>query len=286
MNGIPSHLSILVVIFMTTSYASAEILFEDDFESGDTSHTESGIRWTDKVNVVVNSSNPKAGNYSARMLYNGNTDLSEDAFTELRFDLGTPKQTVWLKYDLYIPHNYYHRDGIGSDNNKGFFHLWNGNYNTAKQLTYINWWPTSSGKSSISNGWKTNDNVSRHRFDQNDINNYEKDGDGVIAIDPQSMAGRWVEVIIHCRAADIGVNNGATQIWLDNNLIWSVVDANNHYIDNIDNANLFTAGYILGWSNSGFNEDTAFFLDNVVFATSKNDFFTGPNPPSNIVTEK
>jgi len=45
-------------------------------------------------------------------------------------------------------------------------------------------------------------------------------------------------------------------------------------VDDLDNHselgfNYFEDGYLLGWANSGFNEETVMYIDNVVFSTGE-----------------
>jgi hypothetical protein len=56
---------------------------------------------------------------------------------------------VWLSYDIFIPSNYYHRgsgEGVEAGNNKGFFYLWHGPYESSQTQTStsLQWWPSSS----------------------------------------------------------------------------------------------------------------------------------------------
>lgn len=99
------------------------IIFADDFSSGDLTYTNGSAKWQSprKVNIAE-----KDGNKVADFTFVGSSDLSKDAFAELRFDLGKVYSELWLTYDLFIPSNYHHRDAISSDNNK-MFRLWNTN---------------------------------------------------------------------------------------------------------------------------------------------------------------
>jgi len=78
--------------------------------------------------------------------------------------------------------------------------------------------------------------------------------------------GRWVAIEVHSRR-DTGVGDGVFQLWIDGNL---EIDAQNVAWAGAPCASneFFRNGYLLGWSNAGFDQDTTVFIDDVVFSTS------------------
>lgn len=263
----------LVLTGMLASISSsATVLFSDGFESGGTSYTQNGIKWVDKASVSVVSGQAKSGSYAAKFHFTGSTDLAADAWSELRFSLGALRKEIWIKYDLYVPANYYHRVPTGSGNNKGYIMLWSGDYtNNPSQLSAISFWPDANGSSMMCANFKSNGSPSTHKCNQNDIsgNIAVTATTKVIALDPSKSNGKWETTVIHIKAADVGVANGIYEVWKNGTKIWATLNVPNYATT--EAANGFEQGYILGWANSGFNQDTDFYVDNVVFGTTGAD---------------
>ena len=67
---------------------------------------------------------------------------------------------------------------------------------------------------------------------------------------------------------DSGSGDGILQLWIDGvsiinetDIVWIGAPCGvNEYLFN---------GYFMGWSNSGFNEDTDVYIDDVVFSTTR-----------------
>jgi hypothetical protein len=76
----------------------------------------------------------------------------------------------------------------------------------------------------------------------------------------------------------VSATNGVLELWKNGTKIWDTHNVSNHASSTANNG--FNNGYILGWSNSGFNTDTDFYLDNVMFATSAADLQVSSQVPS------
>ena len=254
-----------VAMFVIATKSFAGVFFADGFEPGGaTSISTNGASWGDKAYVSLSNSRAKSGTTSLEFRYLA-TD-SGDAWAEQKFSLGEKFKEIWIKYDLYVPDNYYHRNQVGSSNNKGNFMLWSGSYSSSPQILAIEWWP-NNGASEISNEWRTGTNTSYHYKNPNDVRpDFLGSGNAHIkAIDPAKDNGRWVEFIIHVKVSDIDSNTGITDMWKDGELIWSIRSATNYA--STEEMNHFEFGYLLGYSNSGFTEETRFYIDDVVFST-------------------
>ena len=243
---------------------TAGVFFSDGFESGNFSKSENKFIWSDGTWCTVSTENPKTGDYSARFLFNGDTDILGDAFSEKRFNLGGSYDDLWVKFDLYVPANYTHRDPpSGGDNNK-FIYLWSGSYSsnfTGPGLSIQNW--AANGESqAIPKAKGSPDGAGGFLFDQH----YWNDGGRFIKM---SDVGKWLTIIVHAKYASASNNDGVFQLWkITDGQLFTVFDKRDGdwYVPGQVG---FDQGYLLGWANSGFDEDTIMHIDNIVFSTER-----------------
>lgn len=283
--------------------AQAEVLFQDSFESGDFSHSENGISWTRAVRTTVSEENASWGDNAARFFYPGSSSLTADAWSELSFDLNSDHKIkeLWIRYDLFIPANYKHRVTGGSENNKGLAMLWGEQYTSPSVRSSFNFWPSEmrftaeaadAGDSFITtestrNGWSTGHRWSKQQQGDDFRTGIDVGEDSRRDTDESSDAGRWVAFYMAVRLSDVAPDpadqkrgNGLMAVWKctlpcgltelnsENALVYN--DELNNWADS-ESRNFLEHGYLLGWANSGFDEDTVFYMDNVVFATTKED---------------
>lgn len=228
-------------------------IYQDNFENGISFElAENGFKWEGKVDVNIATDPFEPSNKVAGFTFGGDVEENDDSFSELRFKMDRLYQELWIRYRLYVPENYYHRDAEGSDNNKGYIMLWSGEYNNECNILVANsWWPLADGGTKSMGQWKTNTNTSRH---------YNEETYSGISIDQSADLGKWQDIVIHVKVADFELkNNGILQIWKNGTLINSHIDIDNYSRDGILNG--IDQGYILGWSNSGFAEDTLLLVD-------------------------
>lgn len=252
---------IAVLLTMFATSASGQVIFKDGFESGNLSHTENGFRWSAATRVT--SEFAHTGSYSARFRFKAGLD-GEDASAEQRFNLGGNYPEIWIKYDIYVPPNYYHRSQSSSANNKGLVTLWNGDYGRPIQFLGFEQWPTSDGSSRIS----------YHPIPGRDMGHKFP---GAMFVDRATDLGKWVEWIIHFKVASEANNDGVIRVWKrtegqERQQVINVNNLNNY----VSSGNYFSQGYLLGWSNSGFSEETIMYIDNIIFSTEP----IGMNPPN------
>lgn len=266
--------TILLVIFFSRS-AFAEVFFNDGFESGDYSYYDpvSGAGWTVRSYgsgdyVSVSSDRAHTGTYSLKFHYAGNLNLADDAFAEMRYTTGTSGQTDWyLRYYIYYPSNFFIRDADGSDNNK-LGTTWGETYSDGGGKFNMEFEKGSSVgfklRRDMAVGWPYS--ILKCA--------------GTIAAGPDQprwtmtsdYLGRWVCWEFHYKMDD-GTGNGQVQLFIDGDLKISM--DNLLYIDAPCDPPYSRFGYLLGWANSGFNEDTDIYIDDVVFSTS----YIGPGVP-------
>jgi len=243
--------------------ANAGILFQDSFETGDLSHTENGVSWgasnglnngADKP--VVSADMAKSGAHSLKFKFYG-VPANQDSWSEQRFSLGGHYSELWIKYDLYIPTNYYHRGTqMAANNNKALFQIWgnmpNLNHNNPQAMGFESWPQVSTGSSLLSS------HVNPFGNDQGHVT------DGTYFVDRATDLGKWIEWIIQVKVASSANNDGIISVWKNGLQIVRLSNVSNY----VPGFNWFSAGYLLGWANSGFNQDTYLYIDNVVIANS------------------
>lgn len=231
--------------------AAAEIA-RDGFESG----TLGGTLWGDATSVTVSADRAHTGSRSAKFHFAGDPSLDADAWSELRFDLGAVYPDLWLRYRLFIPANFTHRDATGSDNNK-FIRLWGSTYDDLEKVGASTWLDSpADGHSSLIVDWNSHgDGIGpkgsvRERF--------------IAAAD----RGTWMDVMIHATAAT-ATTRGTFQVWKNGTLAIDGTGTVDNYT--AGGAHGYRYGYLLGWANSGFTQDTDLFIDDVVFGTTQAD---------------
>lgn len=234
----------------------AAVLYKDDFEVGSLKYVLSAAKWleSDSANVTVSNAVVKSGRYAAKFHFAGNASLSADAdaWAELRFDLGKVTNELWVKYDLYIPANYVHRKAASSNNNK-FIRLWGGSY-ADKEKVGLSLWPNGTS-SSLQADWDLGGGVG-------------PDGQVVSSFIGASDLGKWMEVKIYVKAATASAA-GTMKVWKNGALVINNTGLMKNYYANETHG--YRYGYLLGWSNSGFTQDTDLYIDNVIFGTLEAD---------------
>ena len=173
-----------------------------------------------------------------------------------------------IKFDLYIPSNYFHRRE--SPNNNKFFRLWSNTYNDSEKVGASTLSQDSNGNSRIA---AENESPVTKGIEQYSVQN-----NFITAAD----RGTWVNFVIYVKAPTDSTNF-ILKIYKNDNLI---VD---HTYDNnfVPGTQGYRYGYLMGWANAGYSEETNFYLDNVEFYD--NNIMDGqsavvkPMPPTSLV---
>ncbi len=290
---------------LTAASASANLLFEDDFATGDLSKANSYFRWgrsgavarsgegSDRI-VRVTGPNGSAVN-AIRFEYMGlNTSARQDDkyWKEERFHLtnslsesrnesgagSTAYPEVWISYWLRVPDNYAHGPNSPS-NNKGFVTLWKNQY-MGPVGSAIDWWHTGSGRSRIG-AWIGENGVNPGNLDEPSFIR----ADHRVGTSRQAYAflptenGKWVHVAVGMRISSNGTSrNGFIQVYKNGERVIAWENLNNWN----SNASLqgYDRGYLLGWHNSGYTQTTTFYLTGVRFATSVAGAISGVGAPA------
>ena len=254
----------------------------DTFESGDFSYNETGFRWTSSRrisivrddgcvvfngNYIMNCGHVASqwengpgidGRHAMRFRYPAGVEFSEH-----RFSIGQELQEVWFGYWLRVPINFYHpQDGPG---NQKFFALWMDDYEFHGQGSTVTFQfrrQGTEGDSRVSNyvirpeGFEGRSGSSRHTG--------EMGGETLWTI---ADRGRWMHVVIRVKAAtSAGASDGVVQQWRrwedesDYVQLFSRTDMDNH-------GSGWRSGYVMGWANSPYAQDTEFLIDDFTIST-------------------
>lgn len=259
---------------------AVELLFYDSFESGDMSTTnEDGFSWgrNDRTSIVTAERvvwnngtrdvdipegrdwTPKHGEHSLRFRY---APLKAQA--EQRFSLGKGYPEIWFRYWIRIPHNFIHENPTGSSANNKWFALWMDDYSQHGEGQTIVWnfWPQDDASSrftySLSN---TPSGPAGHHAEYRDFIRYPED------------QGRWMQVVLYAKiSSSPEASDGETKIWrrwegeAEYTLISESVGRN--FVPPESGPQGWGGGYIMGWSNSGYEENTEFLVDEFTVSTT------------------
>ncbi len=275
----------LALTFLCVTPVGAEIVFQDDFESGDFKKTNSaGFSWSspNRTSIVrddqyvVNGSSPKSGLIAGRQ-WEG-TDgkhamrfryVAGQAMSEQRYKLGGAYKDLWVSYDLRVPINFRH--GSGNSNNK-MAAFWMDGYEVsgnAKGATAV--WQIRNNGNGGSNSviyHLESDTTGRSWSDRH---SGEKQSKPFISYPGDQ--GRWMTVVYHLKAASSSSSkDGSLEMWRK----WE--DQGNftkiHEMTNLNipapssGPNGWSAGYIQGWANSAYSSNTEWLVDQFTVSTT------------------
>ncbi len=305
--------SIFIVMLLGCNNKVFSQLFYDSFESLDMSATNSdGFSWTSSVrtsivtqhpvdgNVVVFNGNSiynivndgrnwaaRDGDYSLRFRYPAGQDWSEQ-----RFDLGSAYPELWVSFWLRVPTNFSH--GAGSPTNHKLFAIWMDGYEIHGDGPTVTW-----------NFWNDGNNGSNITVSYSD-GGFGGNGPQVQStpfISYPTDQGRWMNVAFRVKAStNTTSNNGVIEMWRR----WEgeTVHSQLHLLTDADIAiptggpEGWKAGYLVGWANAPYDNDTEWLLDNFTVSetslldsslstneeTFNNSILISPNPTSNTFT--
>lgn len=255
-------LFILSVLIAPNIYA---VTFSDSFESGDLTASDSnGFKWMPKNERtgVVKRSDSKNGDYSLRFIYPAGVFISER-----RFDMGKAYPEIWIKYWLRVPVNFIHEKSINSNwaSNNKLFALWMDQYTSKGDGPTVVWefWKNGEGGS----------NLAVH-YNKGGYGGTNKQVQFTPFIKYPDDQGRWMKIIMHIKAATSRLSNdGVIQMWRrwdDEGNFTKFHELNDANIASPPNGPLgWQKGYLMGWSNSGFKEDTEWLIDDFTVSNEK-----------------
>jgi hypothetical protein len=269
MNRLKTFFTILIIlIILPMNYAIAGDFFTDGFESGDFTHKENAAGWVaanSGVNdsMTVSTDMAHSGSFSAKFHFSGSSDLADDAWSELRYQLGPDGYPEWyLSYYMYLPSNYVIRNATGTDNTK-LGTVWGDTYSVDGRFNVEIEGPGAG----VSIRKKRS---APYPYTQAACEN------GVLTWGPNTPTwtgilatrGTWTHWEYHFKM-DTGAGDGEYQLWINN--VKVLEETNINVIGSPCTPYYMKNGYLMGWSNSGFDQDTDVYIDDVVFSTTRRE---------------
>lgn len=271
-------------------------LANDGFESFDDGAVPTGsphgLTWTSNHSTQVSTLRARRGTRALRFTYPARPNPPpSDTVIEQRFAFSRPLTDFWLKYDLFVPTNYADRSVNGTNDFGGGskeLALFSDGY-SAPSPTEI--YPTlilgrlfrridRSNPAWVNNGssWQSG-SFSYAGADGMRVWAYLPDTGIESAppmIDVRTDRGTWQRRIIHVRMPRTATaQDGVVAYWNTrcDGTTDQLVDIQNGAFHgslhaNSAGGNYITDGYLLGSSNNGFDEETTFFIDDVVVSTT------------------
>ncbi len=234
-------------------HSTAGVLYENGFESSTVTAQQNGISLGGGAGTGVSSVRAYKGTKSLEFRFDGGP-LKTDAWAERRIRFGKPYSEVWVKYDLYVPANYFHRNDSPSNNK--FFAIFNNGYKPGYQVNF-SMYPSGSG-----------DSLARIHYYKN---GREQSSDNLPSklLFGTSDRGRWHRIVMHFKVpATLSSADGVMRLWKNGE---SIISVTNLASNGTSGLNYIDEAYILGWSNSGFNETTYMYVDDLVISDSPID---------------
>lgn len=212
----------------------------------------------------------------------GENSWSEQRFAINTSSIGTKGLTeIWLQYDIYIPSNYFHRDLEPNGSNwvgggEKLLSLFADEYSNPNptlilgqnmmRRSYDTGVPntTNPGGSYQSGSFAVTRNGSRDFFQmwpdatKPTVN---------VKVDLGTWQRRTIHVVMPTSATS---NNGVVEFWIKraNGTVAKIIDEKQGWFYG-GSQNYINGGYLLGWSNTGFDNDTYFLIDNVIIASAQ-----------------
>jgi len=185
--------------------------------------------------------------YCLRFRYPAGGDMAEQ-----RFDLGTSYRDVWFRYWLRVPNNYTH--GSRSPSNHKFFALWMDAYEGSSPLLIWEFWGTSNGSSTLGYHFRQTGGSDGPHLDQKPF------------ISVPTDRGRWMQVVIHAKAATSNSSNdGVVELWRrwsNESAFTKLHEYNSANFTPVSN-NGWRYGYFMGWTNAPYAQETEWLMDDL-----------------------
>lgn len=174
---------------------------------------------------------------------------------EQRFNMGREVSEIWIEFYIHLPSNYIHR--LGSPSNNKFLRLWGNSYNSRSKV----------GASTIVNGGGATSNYG-HEWTRVGSSGMGFNGSSQPKVDygdAAAMINTWTRVRMHFRHESApSANDALFETKFGNNAALSQSGGQ-------DNATVYgptpfwNQGYLLGWANSGYVEETIIHIRDIAF---------------------
>jgi hypothetical protein len=241
----------------TSSTPPATPFFEEYFINGQ-KNNNNGFTWSTPNNpnrVVVSSDYAYSGSHSLKFIYGPDADLG-DSSAEQRFTLGRNLTEIWIEYYLRIPENFIHRTQTSGGINNKFFRMWGDAYSSANKVGMSSIYTASFSEGNSGIGFEYN-----YKAWADGLNGFGPPGfrSGHAPYGGDSMQGQWTRVRMHYKMVTAtDADNALMELWFNNTKVLNFTNVPQKY----DTAKPYwNAGYLMGWANSGYLEQTSFYVD-------------------------
>jgi hypothetical protein len=231
------------------------------------------------VNSIINDGKDwaaKNGSNSMRFRYPSQLELDSGAepWAEQRYDMGVPLREVYTSFWLRVPVNFAPRV-IGKDNSK-VFAIWMGQYlkDNVGTTVVVNMWSRPDGgvDIGISGEYKV-DNIAT----------YVTSSSGNKPFITSADKGRWMHLVFKAKhESSVGAHDGEWGIYRkwDGESVYTILKEDvglDIPLPVTGDPAGFKQGYLLGWSNPSYIEETEYLLDD--FEISGQSPLKRPMPP-------
>lgn len=275
------------LVFLTVGFsasASSETIFADSFETGDLSgNSSNAFDWTDGVRTYLVKRDAQQGDMivwdkTGKVSISQGSDRQWNAmdgetsmlfhypageyWSEQRFSFSKAHPEMWIRFWLKVPINFKHSSN--SPTNNKLFALWMDEYSSKGDGPTAFWtfWHDGASGSDLAyhyspGGYRTA--------------NSPKEFTSFIRY-PEDQ-GRWMQIVMHVKAAtSTSSNDGVMRFWrrwADEESFTLIHDHRSADIGIPSGGpSGWKAGYLMGWSNPAYAEDTDWLLDDLVFSST------------------
>lgn len=255
--------------------------------------------------VQANPSKLRKGNCKncvMKFVNKGSLDLSKDSWSEQRFSLNSnalPKgkkglTNFWLQYDQYIPENYHHR-GTMSGGGRKVLSIFSDGYSVTNGIAYPTFVIGARPISTVSHidyafqTHKPGASKGARRFTLGALGEIKK-----MIVNPSIDLGHWQRRTLHLRMpTSEGSNDGVIEFWVQRLAETNTPMAPEKLLEKKNGnfyggaRNYLNKGYLLGYSDAGYNHDVTFLLDNLIITDKINSIDSSaidltPNSPTDV----
>lgn len=280
--------NIIFILILISSIVRAETYYSDDFEGTAPNSTPDKFFWLGNIFSYGRVSSAVAKSGSKSMIFDypagWNTSIEE------RFELGSPTREIYVSFWWRVPTNFTHysnRPSIGS--NSKLLSIWMDGYSYQGMGPTVVWvfWGSEDIPLSSDLAVHYNPGAMPGNSENTSVTSESKQLQPFITV-PQDR-GRWMHIVCYAKASTArGSNDGVIETYRK----WEGETAYTrlHRVDDADmpspanGPNGWKKGYLMGWSNPGYDDPTNFYIDDMYIGNTFPTVVLGPvlpSPPSN-----
>lgn len=289
-----SELLIAVVLALALGDAAyADSIVEDGFESGTLRSSDPGFQWSATNNTFVvrddgyitfGAGAGVEGPFAGRRWENGPGSKGRHAlmfrypagkaWAEQRFTFSRGYPELWLSFWVRVPPNFQHPDS--SPNNQKLLSVWMDGYSQKGDgsTVWLGFFHDGKGGSAFGASFSDGRFTASNAFEQ--VKPF---------ISVPADRARWMQLVVHLKAeSSPDAGDGVFQTWRrwsgESEFVQTQNLTNKHLRIPSGGPSGFAAGYLMGWANGAYSEETEFLIDDLRISTSSLlDVDITPNPP-------